>query len=463
MQIAQANIPAVDRGMETKELRAAGSLAAVFSVRLLGLFMIYPVFATYARQLSGVTPTKVGLALGIYGLTQGILQIPFGLLSDRIGRKVVIALGLIIFAVGSAVAAMSSSIDGVIVGRALQGGGAVGSVILALVADLTAEENRTKAMALVGITIGASFMVALVTGPIIAGLIGVAGIFWLMAGLAFAGIAITGIVVPRPLAPRRHRDAETVPALLGRVFVNRELLRLDFGIFALHAMLTASFLVIPRLLRGAVAVPSAEQWMVYLPVLLISVAVMVPAIIVGEKYRCMKAVFVGAVIALAASQVMLFLDAMNGVVLIAAMTVFFAGFNIMEANLPSLITKNAPPDAKGTATGVYSSSQFLGIFAGGVLGGLAHQYLGDTGVFGLSAAIAAIWLVVAATMAPPSYLTTKLLRIGAAADADALAARLKRLPGVAEAVVDREERLAYLKVDSKLFDAAAAQALAAGN
>src|SRR5580704_775847 len=201
--------------MQRQEFRAAAALAAVFSVRLLGLFMIYPVFAAYAGNLSGANPYLIGEALGIYGLTQGLLQIPFGLLSDKVGRKVMIVLGLILFGIGSAVAALSTSIDGVIIGRALQGSGAVGSVILALVADLTAEENRTKAMAMVGVTIGASFMIALVAGPILASFVGVSGIFWVMVGLALIGIAITEFAVPKPLRVRVHRDAEAVPALIG--------------------------------------------------------------------------------------------------------------------------------------------------------------------------------------------------------------------------------------------------------
>ena len=373
-----------------------------------------------------------------------------------------IVFGLVLFGIGSAVAAWSTSIDGVIVGRVLQGAGAVGSVILALVADLTAEENRTKAMATVGITIGASFMAALVAGPIVAGFVGVSGIFWLMAGLALVGIAITEFVVPNPRGHRVHRDAEAVPQMLGSVLRNGDLLRLDFGIFALHAMLTASFLVVPGLLHATLAVTSHDQWIVYLPVLVVSVAVMVPAIIVAEKYRRMKMVFVAAVAALGISQVMLFTGAHNAYALLAAMTVFFAGFNVMEASLPSLVTKTAPPDAKGTATGVYSSSQFLGIFIGGVLGGWAHQSYGDGGVFALTGAIALLWLLAAATMARPSYLTTRLVRLGdgAAKDAAALASRLRDVSGVAEAVVIAEEKLAYLKVDSKTFDAERAETLA---
>ena len=423
--------------------------------------MIYPVFADYAGHLSGATPYKIGLALGIYGLSQGLLQIPFGLLSDKVGRKRIIILGLIIFGVGSAVAALSKSIDGVILGRVLQGAGAVGSVILALVADLTAEESRTQAMAMVGVTIGLSFMVALVAGPILAGLVGVSGIFWIMVGLALIGIAITEFIVPRPLILHVHRDAETVPAMLGSILKNTELLRLDFGILALHAMLTASFLVVPSLLHASLNVNSHNQWMIYLPVLLLSVAVMVPAIIVAEKHRRMKAVFVGAVAALAVSQFMLAAGKDNVYVLLAAITLFFAGFNVMEASLPSLITKTAPPAAKGTATGIYSSLQFFGIFIGGVVGGWVHQSMGSGAVFAMSGGIALLWLLIAATMRQPSYLTTRLMRIhdGRAVDALELAAKLRRVPGVAEAVVIAEEQIAYLKIDSRAFDSAMAQSL----
>jgi MFS family permease len=450
--------------MARQELQAAGSLAAVFCVMLLGLFMIYPVFAAYARNLSGANAYLIGEALGIYGLTQGLLQIPFGLLSDKVGRKVMIVFGLTLFGIGSAVAAVSTTIGGVIVGRALQGSGAVGSVILALVADLTAEENRTKAMALVGISIGLSFIIALVAGPIIASFIGVAGIFWLMVVLALLGIAILLLAVPNPPRLRVHRDAEAVPALIGAALRDKELLRLDFGIFVLHAMLTASFLVVPGLLGETLAMPVHDQWMVYLPVLVLSVAVMLPAIIVAEKYRRMKGVFVGAVAALAASQIMLLCGAGNLFVLLAALLLFFSAFNVMEASLPSLITKAAPPDAKGTAMGLYSSLQFLGIFAGGVIGGFAHQHGGDSGVFAMTAALALLWFLVAATMAQPSYLTTRLFPIadGNADDAETLAAKLRQVPGVAEAVVIADEKLAYLKVDSRAFDAAMAQALAGG-
>jgi predicted MFS family arabinose efflux permease len=331
------------------------------------------------------------------------------------------------------------------------------------VADLTAEESRTQAMAIVGVTIGGAFMFALVAGPVLAGLIGVPGIFWAMVGLALVGIAITEFVVPRPPTLAVHRDAETVPSLLRSIVADPELRRLDFGVFALHAMLTASFLRVPALLRSSLEIDSRHQWIVYLPVLLVSVAVMVPAIIVAEKYRRMKMVFVASVAALAVSQC-LFLAGTGPFWVIAGVTVFFAGFNVMEASLPSLITKTAPPGAKGTAAGIFSTSQFLGIFVGGVVGGSIQQMLGGNAVFVGSLGLSIVWLLLASTMKQPSYLTTRLVRVarGRSFDPEALAAALRRVPGVAEAVVIREERLAYLKVDSRAYDAALVQSLVGG-
>ncbi len=265
------------------ERRAALSLASIFALRMLGLFMIYPVFSVYAEHLRGVTPTTIGLALGAYGLTQALLQIPFGMLSDRVGRKPIIATGLLIFAIGSVVAALSGSIYGVILGRILQGGGAVGSTILAMTADLTREEHRTKAMALVGMTIGLSFAVALVLGPVLTTWIGVPGIFWLTSVLALGGIGVLYLSVPQPARQRLHRDTEAVPALFKRVLTDGQLLRLDFGIMALHGILTASFVALPLALRDAAGLDTQHQWYLYLPVLVVAVVAMVPFIITGRE------------------------------------------------------------------------------------------------------------------------------------------------------------------------------------
>ena len=442
--------------MSRRELRPASALAAVFGVRLLGLFMIYPVFAVYATHLQGATRATIGLALGIYGLSQGLLQIPFGLLSDHLGRKKLITFGLLVFATGSAIAALSKSIDGIIIGRAIQGAGAVGSVILALVADLTAEENRTKAMAIIGITIGVSFLFAVVLGPVLSAAIGVSGIFWLMTVLAFVGIAVTQWIVPRPVRVGTHADAETVPAKLGTVLRDGELLRLDFGIFALHAVLTSSFLVVPQILQSTLSISNDEQWIIYLPVMVVAFLFMVPAILVAEKYRQIKTVLVGSVALLALSQAGLFAGTQNAILVIAAMTAFFTAFNIIEACLPSLVTKTAPADAKGTATGVYSSSQFLGIFVGGAAGGVIYQMGGETSVFLLAIAITLVWTLVAATMPRPHYYTTRLVRITAAQarEPQSFLKHLKRIPGVVDAAIVAPEQLAYLKIDPQICDSA---------
>jgi len=451
--------------MTSHERRAALSLSSIFALRMLGLFMIYPVFSVYAKGLQGVTPTTIGLALGIYGLSQAIFQIPFGMLSDRLGRKRIIATGLLIFAVGSVIAAVSHTIDGVILGRAIQGAGAIGSAILATAADLTREEHRTKAMAMLGMTIGFSFAVSLVLGPVVNAWIGVSGIFWLTAFLALAGIGVLFFVVPQPAHSHRHRDTEPVPALFKRVLSDGQLLRLDFGILALHAILTASFVALPLALHDAAGLDVRHQWYLYLPTLVVSVFLMVPFIIIAEKRRKMKPVFVGAVAALAVAQLVLMQWHASLVGVTVALVIFFTAFTLMEASLPSLISKVAPPDAKGTAMGIYSSSQFMGMFVGGVGAGRVMQMYGLAGVFAFAAAIAGVWFVIALTMKAPSYLSTYLLNVGAlgAAEARQLAVRLTDVEGVAEAVVVAEDGVAYLKVDAKKLDEAALLAFSASD
>ncbi len=440
--------------MTQLELRSTAALAAVFAARLLGLFMIYPVFAGYASHLSGATPAMIGIALGAYGLTQGLLQIPYGLVSDRTGRKPVIAAGLLLFAAGSCVAALSHSIGGMTIGRTLQGAGAVGSVVLATVADLTREEVRTRAMAVVGMTIGLSFAVAIVLGPVLAGLWGVPGIFWLTAVLAVSGIAIAYGLVPGQVQARRHLDTETVPRLLGGVIGNGQLLRLDVSIFVLHFMLTAGFLAIPLVLLRALHVPAARDWFIYLPVLAVSIVLMVPAILVAEKGGRMREIFLTTIVLLAASQLALLLWSSEPIIVVLALVGFFTGFNIMEASLPSLITKIAPVNAKGTAAGVFSSSQFLGIFAGGAVGGLASAMGGTAGVFALTLIAALGWFGIAVTMRWPSHYSSYLTRIGATAPgriAD-LTIELKSVPGVVDAVIAADEAVAYLKIDRTRFN-----------
>lgn len=422
---------------------------------MLGLFMILPVFSLYAENLAGVTPTLVGVAIGIYGLSQAVLQIPFGMASDRLGRKPVIVFGLLLFAAGSAVAALSTSIEGVIAGRALQGAGAVAAAIMALAADLTREEHRTKAMAVIGMSIGASFLVAMVAGPLLDRWIGVPGIFWLTALLALGGIAILLLLVPTPAVSRRHRDTEPVPAQFKQVLRDTQLLRLDFGIMVLHLVLTASFVVLPLVLRDAGLAP-ADHWMLYLPVMALGMAAAIPFIIIGEKKRRMKQVVVGAVAVLAVGELLL-MEFHSGLLITAVVLwVFFSAFNLLEATLPSLIAKTARADSKGTAMGVYSSSQFIGAFIGGAAGGSLYGDFGFSGVFAFSAGLIALWLLFAASMREPRHLATRMVNVGPLDDVQAaeLEAKLSGLSGVAEAVVNAEDGVAYLKVDSDTLDAA---------
>ena len=446
--------PTERHNMLAGERRAAWSLAGIFSLRMLGMFMILPVFALYADELEGATPALMGFAIGVYGMTQAVLQIPFGLLSDRLGRKPVIAAGLLLFAIGSVVAALSTSIYGVILGRAIQGSGAVAAAVMALAADLTREEQRTKAMAIIGISIGFSFSVALVAGPVLDHWVGLSGIFWLTAVLAAAGIGVLYLVVPQPAISRRHRDAEPIPAQFASVLRDGQLLRLDYGILTLHMILTASFTVLPLILRDNLALPSQHHWYLYLPVLLLSIAAMVPFIILGERRRRLKQVFLGAILAVALAEFGLAFWHMSLVSVSLLLFLFYVGFNLLEATLPSLISKVAPPDSKGTAMGFYSSSQFFGAFLGGAVGGWLQGVAGLSAVLLFCGAAALVWLLLAASMRNPRYLSSHLLQVGVvdAQRARVLAQRFTQVRGVAEAVVIGEEGVAYLKVDKHALD-----------
>ena len=441
-------------GMSRNEVRSAVSMAGIYALRMLGLFMILPVFALYAGDLEGATPALAGLAIGIYGMTQALLQIPFGLVSDHIGRKPVIVFGLLVFAAGSVVAATADTMFMVIVGRALQGAGAIAAAIMALTADLIREEHRVKAMAIIGMSIGVAFALAMVLGPVLNTWVGVPGIFWLTAVLAIGGIAVVVLIVPNPAVSRVRRDAETVPAQITSVLRDSQLLRLDLGIFSLHLILTASFVVLPLALRDVAGLPADQHWLLYLPVLVLSLPMAIPFILAAEKHRRMKQVFVGAiaVIALVQAALALFHTSVLGIALLLFM--FYAAFNLLEAILPSLIAKMAPPDRKGTAMGVYSSSQFFGAFVGGAVGGILHGSYGMGSVFLFCSLVALAWVLFASTMQRPHYLGTRLLRIGPQdpANAQELAQRISAVRGVAEAVVIPEDAVAYLKIDQDSLD-----------
>ncbi|WP_312934684.1 MFS transporter [Pseudomonas sp.] len=438
--------------MSGTETRAAGGLALVFAFRMLGMFMVLPVLATYGMDLAGATPALIGLAIGAYGLTQAVLQIPFGMISDRIGRRPVIYLGLLVFALGSVLAAQADSIWGVILGRVLQGAGAISAAVMALLSDLTREQHRTKAMAMIGMSIGLSFAVAMVVGPLLTSAFGLSGLFLATAALAVIGLGIVAFVVPNAHTALTHRESGVARQALGPTLRHPDLLRLDLSIFVLHAILMASFIALPLAYVGA-GLPKEEHWWVYLTALLISFFAMVPFIIYGEKKRKMKRVLLGAVSVLLLVEVFFWQWADNLHGLVIGTVIFFTAFNLLEASLPSLVSKVSPAGGKGTAMGVYSTSQFLGAALGGILGGWLFQHGGLSVVFLGCAALCVVWLISAVGMNEPPYVTSLRLPLTPAATRDAgLAERLMAVPGVTDAVVVADEAAIYIKLDTKILD-----------
>ncbi|MFK5895246.1 MAG: MFS transporter [Pseudomonadota bacterium] len=442
--------------LNADEKKAAYSLSMIYSLRMLGLFMILPVFSLYAKDLSGSTPLLIGLAIGAYGLTQAIFQIPFGMISDKLGRKPMIILGMLIFALGSLVAGMSESIYGVIAGRLLQGSGAVAAVLMAMAADLTREEHRMKVMATIGVSIGLSFAVAMVAGSVLESVIGVNGIFYLTACLAIMGVFIVIYVVPDVKEVKCHRDTETIVENLGSILKNKQLLRLDLGIFILHMVLTATFLVIPMVLVDPqyVNIAIKDHWMIYLPVMLFSMLFMVPFIILAESRRKMKAVFIGAILTMILAELGFWNTYQSVYGLVASLLVFFTAFNLLEASLPSLVAKISPAENKGTAMGIYSTSQFLGAFCGGVAGGQLLGLYGIGSVFLFSAGCFVVWFFIALTMKNPRFLSNYIVKVTNITEQQRLflSRELTEINGVAEAMVIVEDGEAFLKVDLHALD-----------
>lgn len=383
--------------MQRKEVSAVISLGLIMTFRMLGLFMILPIFSVAAAPLLGATPALIGLALGIYGLTQGLLQIPFGLLSDKLGRKPIIIFGLLLFAGGSLIAAYSTSIYSMILGRALQGAGAIGSTILATVSDLTTSHSRTKAMAFIGLNIGFAFILALILGPALNSLLGLSSIFILSALLAIFGIFMTLFIIPS-IKIQFDPEVETEPKNFRAIVKNLELLRLDFGIFCLHATLTSAFIAIPLLLGHVLRLSSEQQVIFYTLVLLAAFFLAFPLIVFSEKKKKTKPVFLIAILGLALSLLGIYFSGNNPVYFGLLLLLFFTAFTVLEATLPSLVSKIAPVNKRGTAMGIYSSSQFLGIFIGGSSGGLILSAYGEKGVFAFAILLLLLWFLSALKM-----------------------------------------------------------------
>jgi len=440
-------------GLNSIEKKAAFSLAAVFGLRMLGLFMILPVFAIYGEQLMGYSPIWLGLAIGAYGLTQAMLQIPMGILSDKYGRKPVILAGLVVFLIGSIVAAMSDSIYGVVIGRAIQGMGAIASAVLALAADLSREEQRPKVMATIGMFIGLSFTLAMVFGPIVAEAFGLSGLFWFTAVLTLFAMLMIQYMVPYSVNRAPKGDSVALPEQLSTLIRHPQLTRLNWGVFILHMALTACFVTLPKQFVAA-GLALEDHWQLYLPTLLGSFFLMVPFMIFALKKQREKEMFTAAVVLLAFALLAMWALPSGFWSLVLSVVMFFTAFNYLEATMPSILSRLAPGGVKGSVMGIYSSSQFLGAFTGGLLGGAIASRYGEQAIFLVMALFSLFWVLGAATMKPlkKSKSYSFSTNISCEQKADEVAEKLITMPGVIEATLVHAEAVVYLKVNDKIVN-----------
>lgn len=441
-----------------QEKKIAAVLAGVFSLRMLGLFMILPVIAIYGQSLEGISPLWIGLIIGAYGLTQALLQVPMGLLSDKIGRRPVIILGLTLFAIGSLIAATADHVYWVTLGRFLQGTGAIASAVLALAADLTREEQRSKVMAIIGMSIGLSFAAAMVLGPLLAQKIGLDGLFLLTAIFAVLGIVLVLLSIPKSSLNSTNRDAVAVPEQLKILLKNKQLQKLSFGAFFLHLQLTCLFVVVPGLLVGA-GFASQSHWKLYFPALIVSFIVMTPILLWAMKKKQEKAVFIGAIVTLAVAMLVIWLQQDSRYIILLALVLFFAAFNYLEANLPAWVSRVAPAGQKGSAMGMFSSCQFAGAFAGGMLGGVLLQNTSVDGVLLFAAALCLPWLILSCSLTLPKRTRPRVVsvQLNEKYTSEHVTQALLNVTGVEEAVVIADEQQAYLKVLPKELDERALQ------
>ncbi|WP_441004207.1 MFS transporter [Pseudocolwellia agarivorans] len=447
-------------GLNKIEKKAAFSLATVFGLRMLGLFMILPVFAIYGEQLTGYSPIWLGLAIGAYGLTQAMLQIPMGMLSDKYGRKPIIIGGLVVFLIGSVVAAMSDTIYGVVFGRALQGMGAIASAILALAADITREDQRPKVMATIGMFIGLSFAAAMVIGPIVAQSFGLSGLFWLTAILSVFAMLMIQFMVPHTVNKAPKGDNVALPEQLRKLIKDSQLSRLNSGVFVLHMALTACFITLPKQFVAS-GLALEQHWQLYLPALLGSFFLMVPFMIFAMKKQKEKQMFTAAVLLLALALSLLWYLPLGFWSLVVLVIMFFTAFNYLEATMPSILSRIAPAGVKGSAMGIYSSSQFLGAFTGGVVGGAIASNFGEQSIFLVMAVLCIVWAILTLGMKPlkKSKNFSFAISLQSEEQADEVAEHLINMPGVLEATLVYQESVAYLKIDEKLADILSIKAL----
>ncbi|ULJ59834.1 MFS transporter [Wielerella bovis] len=443
--------------MLTHEWRAATSLAGVYALRMLGMFLVLPVLSLHAHSLAGADEASklkmVGLAMAAYGLTQALLQLPLGMLSDKIGRKKVIYLGMSVFALGSFIAAFTNDAQTLVIARAIQGAGAVSAAVTALLADLTREEVRTRAMSMIGLSIGLTFSVSLVLSPMLSKFIGVQGLFALTGILSLASIALVKYYTPNPTQLRHHEDTQVSIGRIGEVLKNTQLLRLNYGIFALQAGLMAIFTALPFALRH-LGWDKSEHWQVYLPATVLGLIFMIPAIIIGETRNKLKQVFVLGISLVLLAQFALIFSLSSVWIVGAVLIIYFIGFNILEASLPSLVSKIAPSDLKGTAMGVYNTTQSLGVFTGGLIGSKMYALFGFVGVFGFCCVIVGVWLWLAMTAPAPRPVKNVMFAVPDAlrGDLNGLKHKIQAASGVEAVSFSADGATVFIKALQQGFD-----------